>query len=141
MTEPERYGIEDLCRHTGLTRRTVRYYIQEGLLPRPEGERRGAWYTAEHLRRLRLIREWSGAGLSLDAIRGLLERGEAGLPDLRPGRPGTLEVRSHLTIAEGVELVVSPERVRLSPGQLRQLLRQVTDIYQQLHAEDNDEHI
>lgn len=52
----ENYGLKDLCRDAQVTERTVRYYIQEGLLPPPEGAGPLARYSREHLLRLRLIR-------------------------------------------------------------------------------------
>jgi DNA-binding transcriptional MerR regulator len=45
--------------------RTVRYYISEGLLPRPSGGPKFARYTMEHLRRLVAIRQWLDQGVSL----------------------------------------------------------------------------
>ena len=139
MQDEPRYGIEELCQLTGLTRRTVRFYVQEGLLPPPLGEKRGAWYSREHLERLLAIRKWSAAGLSLEAIRELLDGEAADLPPLKPLRPGSVEVRSHLTVAAGVELVVSPERARLSPEALRAFLRRVGEVYEDIQREqDND---
>lgn len=48
--------IEDLAREAGVAVRTVRYYINQGLLPGPGARGRAATYDAEHLARLRLIR-------------------------------------------------------------------------------------
>lgn len=135
-----RYGIDELCRLTALTRRTVRFYVQKGLVPAPEGEKRGAWYTAEHLERLLAIRKWSNAGLSLEAIAELLGGGQDKLPPLKPLRPGTVEVRSHLVVADGVELVVSPERARMSPEMLREFLRRVGEVYDDINKENNNGH-
>ncbi len=53
---------------TDLPRRTVRVYIQEGLAGRPEGAKRGAYYTRGHLEQLLTIRNWQRAGLSLERI-------------------------------------------------------------------------
>lgn len=137
MTESTRYSIDDLCRLTGLTRRTVRFYIQSGVLDKPHGEKRGAWYDEAHLARLVAIRKWSASGLSLEAIAGLLEDARSDLPPLKPLRAGTVEVRSHLMVAEGVELVVSPERARMSPEQLREFLRRVGEVYQHITTEND----
>lgn len=51
----ESWTLEELTSATGVTVRTVRYYIAEGLLPPPEGAGRGARYTAEHRDRLDII--------------------------------------------------------------------------------------
>ena len=128
MKEKEpRFGLSDLCSLTGLTRRTIRYYIQLGLADRPEGSRRGAFYTRRHLERLMAIQAWRKAGLSLDRIRELLEAGEkpGPVPRLRKREPGTVEVWSHLVLGEGLELIVEPRQAGLDPEQLRRLLRDV----------------
>ncbi len=135
-----RYGIDELCKLVGVTRRTVRFYVQSGLLDRPHGEKRGAWYDQAHLDRLLQIRKWSAAGLSLEAIAALLEDSQSDLPILRPLRVGTVEVRSHLLVAVGVELVVSPERAGLSPERLRELLRRIGEVYDEIKTEDHDVH-
>ena len=138
MNEEVRHSIDDLCRLTGLTRRTVRFYVQKGLLDRPEGEKRGAWYTPHHVEQLLLIRKWTGAGLSLDAIGDLLAGKNSNLPPVKPLLPGTVEVRSHLVVADGIEVVVSPERAHISPEALREFLRRVGEIYRVMQEENND---
>ncbi|HRJ95024.1 MAG TPA: MerR family transcriptional regulator [Candidatus Thiothrix moscowensis] len=138
MNEEVRHSIDDLCRLTGLTRRTVRFYVQKGLLDRPEGEKRGAWYTPHHVEQLLLIRKWTGAGLSLEAIRELLAGKNSNLPPVKPLLPGTVEVRSHLVVADGIEVVVSPERAHMSPEALRDFLRRVGEIYRVMQEENND---
>ena len=138
MNEEVRHSIDDLCRLTGLTRRTVRFYVQKGLLDRPEGEKRGAWYTPHHVEQLLLIRKWTGAGLSLEAIGELLAGKNSTLPPVKPLLPGTVEVRSHLVVADGIEVVVSPERALMSPEALREFLRRVGEIYQVIQEENND---
>src|SRR5262245_3568322 len=61
--------IEELARNAGTTVRTVRFYIAEGLLPRPEGAGRGANDTDEHLARLRAILRLRQRSLPLSEIR------------------------------------------------------------------------
>lgn len=127
-----RLTLSQLSEQAAVPERTIRFYIQKGLLPRPEGEKRGAFYTAEHLAPLLRIRGWQEAGLSLEAIAGLLSaRSEA---PLNPARVGSIEVRSHLIVADGLELVVAPERARLNPSQLRQLFQSVQAAYADLVA-------
>lgn len=123
-------SLQQLSERADVPGRTVRFYIQKGLLPGPQGEKRGAYYTEAHLAELLRIRQWQEAGLSLDAIAGLLQaRSE---PPVEPARPGTTEVRSHLIVADGLELVVAPERARLTQVQLRSLFRSVQDAYEAL---------
>ena len=67
-TEP-RYTLADLGRVAGVTPRTVRYYIAQGLLPGANDSGKGAWYDDRHLGRLRLIRELQRQHLPLAEIR------------------------------------------------------------------------
>lgn len=121
-------SLQQLSEHAEVPGRTVRYYIQKGLLPAPEGEKRGAYYTDMHLAELLRIKQWQEAGLSLDAIAGLLKAKHQ--PPIAPARPGAVEVRSHLIVADGVELVISPERAQLTQTQLRHVFRIVQDAYE-----------
>lgn len=117
--------------------RTIRFYIQKGLLPGPEGEKRGAYYTEAHLAELLRIRQWQETGLSLDAIAGLLQAKRE--PPVAPARPGAVEVRSHLIIADGLELVVAPERAGLTQAQLRELFRVVQQAHAALQKDNTDD--
>jgi DNA-binding transcriptional MerR regulator len=129
-----RFAVDDLASLAGVTPRTVRYYIAQGLIDKPEGEKRGAHYLRRHLKQLLQVRRWTDAGLSLDRIREL----RAGAPENPPPRavaPGTVEVWSRMTLADGLELQIEPGRAGLAPPQLRQLLRGVLALYQQLRAD------
>jgi DNA-binding transcriptional MerR regulator len=64
----KQYTIEELSEQSGFTRRTIRYYIQEGLLEAPAGRGRGGFYNDSHLTRLRYIKSLQEKGLSLTAI-------------------------------------------------------------------------
>ncbi len=66
--------IEQLAEQGGVPVRTVRFYISEGLLPRPEGRGKGGWYSREHLLRLRLARLLAERRVPLGEIRVQLER-------------------------------------------------------------------
>jgi DNA-binding transcriptional MerR regulator len=72
---PSYYNIETLARLTGLTRRTVRYYVQRGLIPKPEGGGRGHYYTDEHLRLIEMIKIWQKQGVPLEKMRVLIRQG------------------------------------------------------------------
>lgn len=77
MDTESRHSLADLARVTGVTPRTVRYYIVQGLLPGANDAGPGAWYDERHLARLRLIRELQRQHLPLAEIRARL----AGLTD------------------------------------------------------------
>lgn len=115
--------LQQLSDRTDVPERSIRFYIGKGLLPRPTGETRAAFYTEHHLAELLRIRQWQRSGLSLEAIGELLQaRCEA---PIAPARPGAIEVRSHLVVSDGVELVVAPERAGLTQAQVRRLFQTV----------------
>lgn len=130
-TLKERFALDELSTLAGVTPRTVRFYIAQGLLDRPEGEKRGAHYIRKHLEQLLLIRRWTDAGLSLDRVRELLA---GSLEDPAPQRtpPGSVEVWSRVTVADGVEVHVEPTRAGLSPEQVRTLVRGIAALYRQV---------
>lgn len=63
-----RYKLEQLAERAGVSPRTVRYYVQRGLLPAPEFRGRDTAYTGEHLVRLQAIRRLQERFLPLDTI-------------------------------------------------------------------------
>jgi DNA-binding transcriptional MerR regulator len=72
--------IENLSIRSGVTTRNIRAYQSRGLLPAPvarSGER-AAFYTAEHLARLRLVSRLQERGFSLAGIADLLDSLAAG---------------------------------------------------------------
>ena len=71
--ETKRFSLEELCSLTDLPKRTVRYYIQIGLMDRPEGETKGAFYLASHLEQLVEIKRLTQAGVNLERSREVLE--------------------------------------------------------------------
>lgn len=62
------FSLETLAQKSGVTERTIRYYITRGLLAGPARGGRGAFYTAEHLKRLEEIRRNQRQGLTLGEI-------------------------------------------------------------------------
>ena len=79
-----------------------------------------------------LVRKWQLAGLSLDKIGDVLKQQASGPLPPTPRRAGTVEVWSHLVVAEGVEVNLEPGRAGLSPEQVRAFFRGVTQLYQQV---------
>lgn len=139
MTSPNEpstpsYPLTELCVLADLSPRTVRYYVQIGLVDRPEGETRAARYGAKHLEQLLLIKKWSAAGVSLERIRELLKGDDAPIPP-RSRAIGSIEVRSHLLVADGVEIVIEPSRAGLSPEQVRGFVKGVMAVYAQVSGE------
>jgi DNA-binding transcriptional MerR regulator len=68
------YTVDEVAELTGTTVRTIRWYQSEGLLPSPRRLGRVAMYDADHVARLESIRDLQAHGLTLVAIRRLLDR-------------------------------------------------------------------
>tara|TARA_R110002072_G_scaffold302794_1_gene488790 strand:+ start:29650 stop:30063 length:414 start_codon:yes stop_codon:yes gene_type:complete len=131
------YSLEELCQLLGISRRTIRYYIQEGLVQRPLGQKRGAYYTDAHLKQLQQLQAWQSAGYSLDRIRELMAQDaspEETLLALQP-KLGDVSVWSHIHISQGVELHINPEKAGLSPAMTRKLFQQIGILVEQLEKD------
>jgi DNA-binding transcriptional MerR regulator len=66
---PDALSIAEIAALAGVTPRTVRYYVAEGLLPPPEGAGQQRVYTSEHLLRLQAIKALKATYLPLGEIR------------------------------------------------------------------------
>ncbi|MBN2443814.1 MAG: MerR family transcriptional regulator [Spirochaetales bacterium] len=101
------YNIETLAKLTGLTRRTIRYYIQREILDPPLGSGRGSYYTDLHVEQLKKIKEWADQGVPLihmkEMLRGKIPRVSIDLPT---GVKTTLE--EGFEIADGIKLTFRP---------------------------------
>ena len=139
MNEAKTFTLDQIAALAELPRRTVRYYIQSGLIDRPQGVGKGAYYTQRHVEQLLLVRKWQLAGLSLERIGELLKQQAAGPLPPTPRRAGTVEVWSHLVVADGVELTLEPSRAGLTPEQVRDFFRAVTQAYAQVQESEEKE--
>jgi Ca-activated chloride channel family protein len=68
------WKLAELAEAAGVSPRTVRYYVQRGLLPAPPFRGPDTVYAEEHLVRLRAIRVLQARFLPLDAIQVELQR-------------------------------------------------------------------
>jgi DNA-binding transcriptional MerR regulator len=130
------YGIKELAEFGGVTRRTVRYYVQRGLLPTPLGTGRGPHYTPAHLERLIRIRQLQETGVPLAEIAAHLD----GVPQTSGSAPEVPPERStwiRFVLAEGVELHVRADAASFQPSQLARLVaaaRQTLGLQTTSHA-------
>lgn len=110
-----RYAVGDLATLGGVSRRTVRYYVQQGLIPPPEGLGRGNHYGPAHLEALLRVKAMQERGQTLDDIRRSLQgragpasRTDAAGPVAPPVRPAMAHSLWHrVSIAAGVELHIA----------------------------------
>lgn len=124
-----RYAIGDLAALGDVSRRTVRFYVQEGLLPPPAGLGRGNHYGPAHLEALLRVKALQEAGHTLDDIRRLLttNRHTGGTAPHATLTPSPSEpqlprtVWRRMTLAPGVELHVEGSQGLPSSAALREL--------------------
>jgi len=148
METDRKYTIAELAGLTGVSRRTVRFYVQRGLVPAPLGAGRGHYYTEDHLTRIRAIRQLQEHGLSLEEIEGRFRGKQPGIADLventllampslaepaGPAPPEEEEEREpalwlRLPVGAGAEINIESGNYRLSPGRLKKLRKAVKDI-------------
>lgn len=116
-----RYAIQDLADLADVSRRTVRYYVQEGVIPAPLGVGRGRHYEQAHLERLLQVKELQAAGRTLDEIRATLagvgtrttKRATSPSPDRSLWR--------RVQLAPGIEIHVEHHITLPGPHRLREL--------------------
>lgn len=140
--EAKKFSIDEICTLVEMNKRTVRYYIQKGLVDRPEGTGKGAFYSHNHLDQLLAIRKWKAAGLSLERIQDILscERADDTDDQLLPPpiskKQGMVEVWSRMYVSDGVELHIEPGRAGLNPDQVRRLFKGIMDLVQKIRKDD-----
>jgi Ca-activated chloride channel family protein len=92
-----RFSLAELCDVVGESPRTVRYYIQQGLLPPPAGAGPVATYGPEHVDGIKAVRAMQRQHLPLATIRGRLEASR----DEQPSAPD--DATSYVQAALGLK--------------------------------------
>ncbi|MEM7356659.1 MAG: MerR family transcriptional regulator [Acidobacteriota bacterium] len=123
--DDRQYSIGELAELGGVSRRTVRYYVQRGLLTAPAGGGRGSHYTQQHLDTLIRIRRLQEAGRPLSEITTRLTGRRPPEPAMPPP-----EVRysswTRIALGDGIELHLRDTRV--DSDQVRKLGQAIAEI-------------
>ena len=69
MKTEHTYSIGEIAEMTGVSKRTVRFYVQRGLINPPKGRGRGSHYTERHVEQIIGVRDMQRRGVRLDSIR------------------------------------------------------------------------
>ncbi|MBP3872030.1 MAG: MerR family transcriptional regulator [Faecalicoccus sp.] len=74
MKENELYSVGDVCRKTGITRKTLFYYDKIGLLKpaKRKGAQKHKFYDEDQIGRLYEIMKYRQAGLNISEIKNLM---------------------------------------------------------------------
>ena len=139
MKTQKHYNIKELSALVDMSARTIRFYIQQGVVDKPFGQNKGAYYTQKHLRQLLTVKKYKEAGVSLERITQIIheEQGDDTI-DYRV-KPGKTEVISRIYLKDGVELTINPERSGLSQQDIRQLGKAVLEFIENIKKEkEND---
>jgi DNA-binding transcriptional MerR regulator len=128
------FTLNQLSALTDLSLRTVRYYIQLGLVDRHEGDRKHARYTQRHLDQLLQVRVMADQGIPLERIKHQIHGTTP--PPPPPKAAGDIAVISKVYVAPGVELHLEPQAAGLSPEKLRQFVRTVLSNWEEIHANE-----
>jgi DNA-binding transcriptional MerR regulator len=128
------FTLDQLSALTDLPLRTIRYYIQLGLVDRHEGDRKHARYTQKHLDQVLQVRAMADQGMPLERIKQLMNGITTPLPS--PKAAGDISVISKVFIAPGVELHIEPQMAGLSPEKLRLFVRSVLSTWEEINASE-----
>lgn len=129
LSNQQTYSLEQLSQMTGISRRTIRFYIQKNLLPPPCGEKRGSYYTDEHLETLLKIKRLSGKHVPLKEIKTYREEETA---NSEPA-VGSISVCTHICLGKGLTLVVDSQKAKISADKLRTLAEEICQVVDKLN--------
>jgi DNA-binding transcriptional MerR regulator len=120
MPDDDRYSLTELADLAGVTPRTVRYYLAQGLLPAVGQTGPGSKYDGGHLARLRVIRRLQAEHLPLAEIRRRLETLDDGeIRDLvdagEPAPPTDTALEYLRTVLAGPPLLRSSRPTSAAP--------------------------
>jgi len=123
------YTIEELAELTGYSRRTIRYYIQQGLLKPPAGRGRGGFYFDSHLHKLNEIRAQQEKGIKLAAIQELARPVQESFP--APDR----DVWVKYTVAPGIEFHIQRKVEEQEGRRITEVIRVLKSLLKGEHNE------
>jgi DNA-binding transcriptional MerR regulator len=130
------FTADELSQLTDIPKRTIRYYIQLGLVDRPIGETKAAHYDHTHLEQLLRVKKLTESKLSLERIRQIID-GETEIPIANTKQPGTIEVKTHLHVMPGVEIQINAAEAGMSPEQIRTLMKEVIAASERVMRKNN----
>ncbi len=126
------WTLTDLAEATGITERTIRFYIARGILDGPGKAGRGASYSRAHVARLEEIKKLQAQGRTLFEIAAALDRGR------RPSALAEPTAWWQHAIGDDVTVMV---KAGTSPWRIRQIRAAMEEFARRLQndGKENDE--
>ncbi|MDB4444045.1 MerR family transcriptional regulator [bacterium] len=126
----KRYTIEELQELTGYSRRTIRYYVQEGLIDPPAGRGRGGFYFDSHLKRLLHIKSLQEQGLKLSDILEYFRQGN------EPVQTYQREIWIKYPLKPGIEIHINRDLEEKERKRIAEIIRVARSIFESGGRED-----
>jgi DNA-binding transcriptional MerR regulator len=149
----EEYSIQELSDLSGVARRTIHFYTQQGILPPPQGAGLATRYRSEHLIRLQLIPYLRRRNLRLDQIRTflneqdpselmqlLLEEQSSHAIALKPAQPPSSQgVNGVLyNLPKGMTLIVPAETAARDPARIAEIVKIIQEKFKEKDRHDSN---
>tara|TARA_Y100000296_G_scaffold79802_1_gene104310 strand:+ start:313 stop:723 length:411 start_codon:yes stop_codon:yes gene_type:complete len=133
------YSIEQLEELTGFARRTIRFYIQQGLVEAPFGARKTPRYTQKHVEQLLKVRQYKEAGLNLKRIAQILSSGsESNAGHELIKQTGSVSLISRIQIGSGVTLDIDRSQCSLNDDHIRDLASEIHSLIKKIQGASHD---
>lgn len=124
-------SIGEIADLTGVSRRTVRFYVQRGLIDPPVGLGRSSHYTAAHAEQIQRVLALQRGGLRLEEISALPETKRAEIDDrllASAARTREPKVVLRVALAPGVRLELDADMTPPTAEQIQRLAEAVKKI-------------
>lgn len=130
-------SIGEIAERTGVSRRTVRFYVQQQLIDPPIGRGRGSHYGEQHVEQILRIRDLQRQGATLEQIQ---QAEPPSAPDTSGSPLGPLrrELRMRVELQPGVWLELDARHALPSDDGLRWLGARVVELLERETAENGD---
>jgi DNA-binding transcriptional MerR regulator len=128
-------SIGELADQVGVSRRTVRYYVQRGLIDPPVGLGRGSGYTSKHAEQIQRVLRLQREGLPLESIGQLADSQTQAVVPIRPVIHPQIVVR--LPLIAGIRLEIEEGATVPSPEVLDALAEACARVLQKQSPNSN----
>ena len=110
-----RYAIGELAELTGVSRRTVHWYVQCRIIDPPLGRGRGRHYDDDHVRQIREVKALQRLGVPLGAIRPVARSPGTAAAEQPAAAPSVTPV-VRVRVADDVTVELGFGEVPITPG-------------------------